>query len=140
MVMMCIVLQLLIVAFVQHFKLLFYRRSLPPTDGARTGMLLLLLHLAHDGLLLDLQERLALVLAQAEPEVLDVLPLLLGARVPDALAADMLHRGGMAMAMAGYTWRNGYLRGGHVVSEELRIVGGMHVVRIALLLLILAHS
>ena len=50
-------------------------------------MLLLLLHLAQDGLLLDLDQRLALVLAQRQPELADALALLLGGCVPYGVLA-----------------------------------------------------
>ena len=48
---------------------------LPTTNCTATTMLLLLLHLLQDGLLLDFDQIPALLLTQAEPKLLDALPL-----------------------------------------------------------------
>ena len=84
----CVRLQLLVVGVVEALELFLYRRSLAAADGAAAGMLLLLLHLAQDGILLHLDEGFALILAEAEPESFDPLPFLLGACVPYLLLGD----------------------------------------------------
>ena len=77
MIVVGILLELLIVALVQYFQFLLNRGSLSPTYRARARVLLLLLHLLEHGVLLNLQQVLALVLAQAQPVFLYVLALLL---------------------------------------------------------------
>src|SRR3569833_64383 len=77
-----VLLQLQVVSIVEPFELFLDGVLLPPADGAAARVLLLLLHLLEHRILFDLDERLPLVLAQTQPELLDLLPLLLRARVP----------------------------------------------------------
>jgi len=83
--MVCILLQLLVVSVVEAFQLFLDGVPLPPAYGTTAGVLLLLFHLTKHGVFLYLDERLALVLAEAEPELLDALPFVLGGRIPDLL-------------------------------------------------------
>ena len=81
--MMCILLELLIIALVKHLKLLLNSGPFATTNCARARMLLLLFHLFQDRFLFNLQQSLAIIFAQAEPEVFDILTFLLRTRVPD---------------------------------------------------------
>lgn len=83
----CVLLEFFVVCVIQDLQLLLDGGALAAADGAAARMLLLLLHLAQDGLLFDLDERLALVLAEGQPELADALALLLRRRVPDAVLA-----------------------------------------------------
>lgn len=55
---------------------------LPTADSTTTRVLLLFLHFFEHGVLLDLDEVLALLLSETEPEVFDALAFLGGARAP----------------------------------------------------------
>ena len=80
-------------------------RPLSPTDCAHATILLLLLPLLQDGLLLDFDEVSALVLARAEPELLDALALLGGAGGPYLVVFRLL---------LASRWRSGLVGSGRV--------------------------
>ena len=82
-------------------------------------MLLLLLHLAEDGVLLDLDEGTALVLAEAEPELLDTLALLGGAGAPDLVGLGLGLCLIRSMGLAGLLGGTGVGGGGRWMSMGL---------------------
>lgn len=60
----CVLLEFFVIGIIEHLELLLDGGALAATDGAAARVLLLLLHLAQDGLLFNLDERLALLLAE----------------------------------------------------------------------------
>jgi hypothetical protein len=94
--------QLLVVGVIKPLELLLDGSPLPPANSAAAGMLLLFLHLLQDGVLLDLDQRLALGFAQPQPEFLDPLTLLLRVCVP-----DLFPRHGRAVVLRGRRRRDG---------------------------------
>jgi hypothetical protein len=72
---------------------------LPAADCTTATVLLLLFHLPEHGILLDLDQIAALVLAQTKPELFDTLTLLCRASTPD-----------LGVVLRGFTWSSGSRR------------------------------
>ena len=102
-----VVLELSIVAIVKTLKFLLNGTSLTTTHGAAACVLLLLLHLFEDGVFLELNETLTLLLAQVDPESLDAFALFVGVGIPEAVVG-IASGGGMAMVVVlSFSWISG---------------------------------
>src|ERR1700710_2972102 len=82
--------QFFIVSVVKNLQFFLDGSPLSATDRTTARTLLLFLHLPQHCLLLDLDQRPPLLLAQLQPELLDVLPFSLGGGVPNVLARQPL--------------------------------------------------
>jgi hypothetical protein len=79
----CVGFELFVISFVQDIELFLDIRLLPTANGAAARMPLLLLHLAEDGLLFDLQQVTTLALIELKPEITNVLSLFRRVLSPD---------------------------------------------------------
>lgn len=69
-----------------------WHEPFPATDGTTATMLLLLFHLSQDGIFLNLDKIPSLLLAKAQPEILDPFPLLRGTSAPYLAIRRMIWR------------------------------------------------